>query len=118
MEFETLRQMCEADQIDWRIEGTAGPWFKLSEARRQEYARLIRELRLERGVERDREGVISFNVSCVGLVTSGNCKGFVYSVAAMSPTFNDLDDAVFDRLRGGGVGYRSIEEHWYVFLAR
>jgi hypothetical protein len=118
MEFETLRQMSEADQINWRIEGAAGPWFKLSEARRQEYVHLFHELRLENGFARDREGAITFNVSCVGLVTSGNCKGFVYSVAAVTPIFDDLDDAVFDQLRGGGVGYRCIEEHWYVFLAR
>ena len=65
MEFETLRQMSEADQIDWGIDGAAGPWFKLPEPRRQEYERLFHELRLENGFARNREGVISFNASWV-----------------------------------------------------
>ena len=118
-DFEILRQMSDTDRINGGLAPNAGPWYRLSQPRREEYRRLFHDLGLERGLERDGTGAVRFEAACVGLVTSGYCKGLVYSAATLTPTFDDLDDAKTDpRLLAAEVGYRTIEDHWYVFLQR
>jgi hypothetical protein len=116
-DFDNLKRMIESETTVTRILPTGGPMDPPPKARRQEYDRLFAELGLSYGVSRGANGAVWFTASCIGLVSNGSCKGVVYSPAQPDPLFEVLDDAITDpRIRNGGVGYRPIEEEWYLFL--
>ncbi len=119
-EFETLRQMSDADRISGGVDPTTGSWSRVPEPRREQYRRLLDQLGFEHGLQRnDESGEVRFEVSCVGLVTSGYCKGIAYSAEPLTPMFDDLDESRADaKLLDAHVGYRSIEKHWYLYLQR
>jgi hypothetical protein len=115
-EFETLKQMTDRDDIRGRIDPEHSSWNPAPKSGREQYERLFRQLGLE-SLDRDSKGAVWFYASCIGLVTSSSCKGVVYSNEPLTPTFTSLDAGIADpKLRETDVVFRSIEEHWYVFL--
>ncbi len=84
----------------------------LPNGRIEEYDRLIQNSRLEWvTMTREDPRLVTYYVSCFGVIGSSSCKGICYSEEELSPTVDSLDG-----LRGASDYYRKLDGNWYLFL--
>lgn len=136
-EFEALREMIQSDQYLERV----APDFvrpddyeaaRISSERIRDYRRLFSSLRLQGGLTAysDRNQVVTFIASAVGLGISGSAKGYEWRATPpeiVADTFHgtrlcgDLDAYVKankgkNNLPIGRI-FRHIEGNWYLFYS-
>lgn len=90
-----------------------------SRTRWDQYRAIFRQLKLERGLSRERlpDGtrVVHLIASSMGIVNRGSAKGYAYSTGHLSPLAVSLDRGLALRSdRRGGVVYREIGDGWYL----
>ena len=116
--FERLREMILEDKALFRVTSQAtlpeNPRsLGLKRSRIAEYRKLMRQLRLEGGIDISNDrSTITFARSQRGFVVHGSQKGFVYTTQGVkTKLFDDLDQL---SKSGVGVGRRPIEGNWYL----
>jgi hypothetical protein len=93
-----------------------------SKERWDEYRDLFRKLGLKDGISRQNNSngpVIFFTASSKGMTFRGSSKGFAYSVNALSPTFDSLDqiDVLKQKNQEHGDSYKKIKDNWYLYYS-
>jgi hypothetical protein len=97
-----------------------GSELGFSNERWDEYRDLFRKLGLKDGISRENNSngpVIFFTASSKGMTFRGSSKGFAYSVNALSPAFDSLDqiEVLKQKNQEHGDGFKKIKDSWYLF---
>ncbi|MDA0203841.1 MAG: hypothetical protein O3A53_04640 [Acidobacteria bacterium] len=85
-----------------------------------DYKALFDELELKGGVRRSEgqgPGTVWLVSTFQGFVTHGSSKGFLYQPTNSAPLYPSLDEMSENR-EGLGIGYRKIDEEWYLVFGR
>lgn len=117
--FEQLQQMAVEDSI-WDL-NEAHLDARLDDKRKQEYKRLLSEIRLGLGAGRDYDEKTRFIFAAGGLSAIGPewVKGIEYipgSTAHVGDVVENLDQPA--SLAWGGMYLRQIEPKWFVFFQK
>jgi hypothetical protein len=135
-ELETLALMAKEDSVmsriaydfTWRQDSVAWPRpesdWGITEARWDQYRRLLRKVGATEGLSKDQQGNIYFLMHTEGSVVSGASKGFVYcqtteaSPGLILPCSEQRDFGKRDDGNGNGEEYRRLSDHWYIYSDR
>ncbi len=119
-QFQQLLQMTEEDHINSinntsvLIKPQVTQQRVIAAKRLRQYRQLFSELSLE-GVQDDTLGHIYFVVNASSMWNATTEKGLVYSLNALTPQVGSLDN--FHLSNSTPQAFRSISNHWYVFLS-
>lgn len=117
--FERLCQMIKDDENLYYIDhDTTRPaeYFQINitDQRLAEYRSLLTILQLNSIVTNNVRDTITFNASTSGvLAIRASYKGYCYSELRLSPIVDDLDSISNEQ---NYLGYRKIEDNWYLYF--
>lgn len=117
-DFEKLVAMLDQDKDLIRI--TAQNTFLQRDANRQlprerqdEYRRLLKLLKLNGGIQRDKDGLI-FIASLQGVVIPNSAKSYIYALKEPSPLVESLDEVISNNRGDQKPVYKRISGNWYL----
>ena len=88
---------------------------KISEERLNEYRRLFKELKMDAGVHRDRNGAVRLVASSAGVFISNSEKSYVYSNTELSPLVDSLDRVAQNDHGDQSPVYKKLYGNWYLY---
>lgn len=125
--FVTLVRMAEEDSAVTRIaydftwvsgSGSSSDTGEtgISDERWDEYKALFRKTRLEKGINREENGTVTFLAFTRGLAVSGLTKGYLFTKNNRDCSATSLDD--LDEHRDSHFICKKIDENWYLYLRK